>query len=164
MDERPPPRLLGEVTRQEVESAAPEWVEAQIEATPDPATSLALAAAGEGREVLVLFGTWCGDSRRELARLWRAFDEAGGPPRAAFEYVAVDRSKTGPEALVAGYDLRYVPTLIVFRDGVEQGRIVEESPGGIERDLLDLLTGERSGVISARDDVGAEPPADGGSD
>lgn len=56
--------------------------------------------------------------------------------------------------MTAGRDLRFVPTFIVERDGHEVGRIVEVSPNGIERDLLDLLSGARSGVISARTDLG----------
>ncbi len=33
------------------------------------------------------------------------------------------------------------------------------SPGGIESDLLGLLDGSTTGVVSARDDLGDPPPA-----
>lgn len=147
------PELLGPLTREEIEAAVPSWVAAQIEAAPDPAQATRLAEAASGAEVTVLLGTWCEDSRRELSRLWRAIDFAGGAVPFGLVYVGVDRAKLQPAELVAGSDLLYVPTLIVRRQGEELGRIVEESPRGIEFDLAALLAGEISGLITARSDL-----------
>jgi len=150
------PVLLGELTREEIEAAVPSWVAAEVDAEPDPEAARALGEVEPGARVTVLLGTWCADSRRELARLWRAFDEAGllDPAELPFElgYVGVDRDKARPEELVAGVGLRYVPTFVVERGGREVGRMVEVSPHGIEHDLLALLRGEATGVVSARDD------------
>jgi hypothetical protein len=71
-------------------------------------------------------------------------------------YVAVDRSMTEPADQVAGVDLIRVPTIVVKRGGNELGRIVEESPHGIEIDLLALLTGEARGTITASEDLWIE--------
>jgi hypothetical protein len=162
-EEKVPPSLLGPVSREQLEQAEPSWIAAMIEAAPDSEAALALAEVPPGAEVTVYLGTWCSDSRRELARLWRALDEAGGVVPFEIEYIAVDRADKRPPDLERDLDLRYVPTFIVRRGGEEVGRMVEESPGGIERDLLALLTGEASGVVSARDDVGAgEPSSSGG--
>ncbi|HMB51942.1 MAG TPA: thioredoxin family protein [Thermoanaerobaculia bacterium] len=132
----------------------------------DAEAAAALAEVEPGAEVVVFFGTWCSDSRRELSRLWRAFDEAGLVDDAMLpfdvEYVAVDREKVEPAERTAGMGIRYVPTFIVYRDGAEVGRMVEVSPNGIEHDLLALLTGEASGVVSARDDLGASSDDDQG--
>src|ERR1700692_4469803 len=66
-----PQALLGPVTRQQVEAAAPAWVQAGVEAKPALGAARALAAVEPGAEVTVLLGTWCSDSRREVSRLWR---------------------------------------------------------------------------------------------
>lgn len=161
-EEKVPPSLLGPVTREQLEAAEPSWVAAMVEAEPDSAAAQALAEVPPGAEVTVYLGTWCSDSKRELARLWRALDETGGLVPFEIEYIAVDRAENRPPELERELDLRYVPTFIVRRGGAEVGRMVEESPGGIESDLLALLTGETTGVVSARDDVGAGAPADGG--
>lgn len=58
-----------------------------------------------------------------------------------------------PVELVESVDLRYLPTFVVLRDGVETGRIVESSPAGIENDLAALLAGEAEGALSGRDDL-----------
>lgn len=155
-EEKKPPSLLGPVTREQVEAAEPSWVEAEIEAAPDPEAALALAEVPPGAEVTVYFGTWCSDSRRELTRFWRALDEAGGEAPIAIEYLAVDRYDNRPPELEREVGLRYVPTFIVRRGGEEVGRMIEVSPDGIERDLVALLTGEARGVISARDDLGGD--------
>lgn len=152
------PVLTGEVTREQIEESVPDWVAEEVTAQPDPAAARALAAVPPGAEVTVYLGTWCGDSKRELPRLWRALDETGGAAPVAFRYVAVGRDKKEPVALTADAGLLYVPTFVVERDGREVGRIVEESPHGVERDLLALLDGSARGVVSARDDLQPPPP------
>jgi hypothetical protein len=158
-DDGPPP-LVGVVEREEVEAHVPDWVQAEVEAEPAAEAAAALLAVEPGAEVVVYLGTWCSDSRRELARLWRAFDEVGiglgAEPPFALEYVAVDRDKAEPAERLEGVALEYVPTFVVRRGGEEVGRIVEISPNGIEHDLLALLSGEASGVVSGRDDLGGD--------
>ena len=146
----PKPVLLGPITREQVEAAVPDWVQAEVESAPDKAAVQALASVPPGAEVTVYMGSWCGDSRREVSRLWRVLDEAGGSLPCTISYIGVDHDKKEPAALVAGSDLRYVPTFIVKRDGREVGRIVESSPHGVEQDLLALLSGSAHGQVTAR--------------
>jgi hypothetical protein len=161
--------LLGPLTRDQVEAAAPSWVQAGIEAEPDLAAARALAGVEPGAEVTVLLGTWCSDSRREVSRLWRALDAigadasggAGGRLPFTLTYIGVDEAKQQPAAAVAAAGLKYVPTLIVHRDGREVGRIVEQAPHGVEVDLLALLDGKAKGVVSASPQVSAERNAPG---
>lgn len=153
------PVLVGPATREQIEGAAPEWVQAEVESHPDAEAAKALAAIEPGAEVTVFLGTWCGDSRREVPRLWRAIDEAGGLVPFKISYVCVDRQKKEPAGAVGENGIHYVPTFIVRRGGQEVGRIVEEAPHGIEHDLADLLTGKAHGVIATRQDVA--PPGDG---
>lgn len=152
-EEQEAPVPVGRVTRQEVEQAVPLWVSETVSAGIDEEAATALASVEPGAEVTVLLGTWCSDSRREVPRFWRALDQVGGLVPFTVELIAVDRAKEEPVELLAGRDLRYVPTFIVHREGVEVGRIVESAPGGLEVDLLALLTGEAAGVITGRDDL-----------
>ncbi len=145
--------LLGPKSRSEVEAAMPDWVGATIEAQPDMEAALDLADLEFDAEVRVFFGSWCSDSKRELSRLWKALDLVGGEVGFPIRYVAVDRSKTEPAEALGGREILYVPTFVVERDGVEIGRIIEQSPNGIEIDLLALLNGESSGWISTRPDL-----------
>lgn len=152
------PVLVGVVSRSEVEAAVPEWVTTQMESAPDVAAVEALAGVEPGAAVTVYLGTWCSDSQRELARLWRGFDDAGVgvmvEPSFDLTYVAVDRDKVEPADRLEGVGLEFVPTFVVVRGGAEVGRVVELAPNGIEHDLLALLSGEAEGVISGREDLG----------
>jgi hypothetical protein len=149
---------VGKVTREQVEEAAPEWTFAEAKAAPDAAAARALGQVAPGATITIYLGTWCGDSRREVSRFWRALDEIGGTLPATVELIGVDEAKKEPAELLAGADVRYVPTIIVRRGAKEVGRIVESSPHGIEIDLLDLLTGRASGVLSLRTDLAPEQP------
>jgi hypothetical protein len=152
-----PQILVGPVTREQVEAAVPAWVQAGVEASPDLAAVRALAGVAPGAEVTVLLGTWCSDSRREISRLWKAFDAIGAASAGGagsglpftLTYVGVDEAKREPAAAVATAGLKFVPTLIVRRDGREVGRIVESSPHGVEVDLLALLGGKAAGLLTA---------------
>lgn len=159
-DPQDPSVIVGETTREQIEEAVPEWVQSEAEANPDASACQGIATVEPGAEVTVVLGTWCGDSRREVPRLWKALDLAG--PAVPFEihYIGVDRKKREPADVVAGNDIRYVPTFIVRRHGREVGRVVESSPNGIELDLLALLNGQAQGLITTRTDLqsqGASP-------
>lgn len=151
--------LIGPVTREQIESTHPGWMQSEVAAAPDHEASRGLAAVAPGAEVTVFLGTWCGDSEREVPRLWRALDEAGGDVPFQIHYVGIDRQKKEPSAPIANYEIEFVPTFIVSRDGREVGRIVEEAPHGVERDLLALLSGKARGVLSASQPGDAAPPS-----
>jgi hypothetical protein len=153
-EEAAEPELVGQLTRAEIEAAVPGWIDAQIEARPDPEQAVAMAAAGSAESrVTVYLGTWCSDSQRELSRFWRAIDDAGGEVAFGLAYVGVNRDKDQPADRLEGLGLEYVPTFVVEIDGAEAGRIVEESPHGIEHDLATLLRGEATGLITAKEEL-----------
>jgi hypothetical protein len=146
--------IVGLTTREEIEAELPAWRDAIANALFDHAAAVRLAHVESGAEVDVFLGTWCGDSRREVSRLFRAFERADteAPRPFALRFVGVDRAKTAP-GYTESVGLRYVPTIVVRRGGVEVGRIVESAPGGVDVALADLLDGTRSGVITGRTDL-----------
>ncbi len=153
--ERPP--IVGVTTQAEILKEMPRWIDDLVRAQPDEAQAQRLAEPVAGAEVVVFFGSWCSDSQRELTRLWRAVEMAGGSFGFPVRYIGVDRTKTEPAGLLDGAEILYVPTLVVMKNGVESGRVIESAPGGIERDLAALLSGEASGWLSGRDDLETPP-------
>jgi hypothetical protein len=153
--------LLGPITREQIEDSTPAWVQSLTEAHPDAATASELLKVEPGAAVTVYLGTWCSDSRREVSRLWRALDEAAANGETLpFElsYVGIDEQKKEPAAAVKESGLRFLPTIIVRRNGQEQGRIVESSPHGVEADLLALLTGRASGLLTLNRELAPPSP------
>jgi len=144
-----PADVVGLTSREAIEEALPAWREAITGADPEDETARALASVAPGAEVDVFLGTWCGDSRREVSRLFvaLAIASASAPLPFTVRFIGVDRAKVAP-GLSENADLRYVPTIIVRREGAEVGRVVEHATRVIEQDLLDLLTGARTGWLS----------------
>jgi len=151
--------LVGTVTREQIESTHPDWKQAEASASPNLGVARALASVMPGAEVTVFLGTWCSDSEREVPRLWRALDAAGDKVPFQIHYVGVDRQKKEPAAPIANFEIEFVPTIIVSRQGHEVGRIVEEAPHGVEQDLFALLSGKARGILSATQPGEAAPPS-----
>ena len=74
--------------------------------------------------VLVFFGTWCHDSKREVPRLLKLLETAGLSEEKLM-LIGLDYRKREPEGRAALFDVQYTPTAIFLRQGVEVGRIVE---------------------------------------
>jgi hypothetical protein len=142
------PPFTGEVERGSILENDERWLERYKQTEVDNDVAEALSKVEPGARLEVYLGVWCEDSMREVPRFWRALDAAGVVPL-AIEHLGLDESFSAGEVSLEGLDIEAVPTFIVYRDGKEVGRVVEDAPENIETHLLALLTGEASGVISA---------------
>ena len=98
------------------------------------------ALGTQGLRFKVWGGDWCGDCRGQLPDFAAALDEAGVPEDRIEHYPVEkddDGSKVGPR--VEEYDIEYIPTVVVERDGEEVARFVEEEPVSIAQYLADEL-------------------------
>lgn len=84
-----------------------------------------LAAHANEITVHVWGGDWCKDCRAILPDFAAALDAAGIPDD-RIEVHAVDQDKDGPG--VEEYDIEFIPTVVVERDGNEVTRFVESEP------------------------------------
>jgi thiol-disulfide isomerase/thioredoxin len=94
---------------------------------------------GDDLSILIVLGTWCPDSRREVPRFMKIVEETGFPVE-RIEFVGVDNTKLAP---VGGYDtlnIERVPTFIFLRNKVEAGRIIETPVTSLEQDMQNILT------------------------
>jgi thiol-disulfide isomerase/thioredoxin len=91
-----------------------------------------------GLEVTVVLGTWCGDSLREVPRLLKVLDLLAIPEN-DITIIAVDQSKSIPEETIEKLQIERVPTIIIYKDGKEAGKIVETPIETFEKDILYLL-------------------------
>jgi thiol-disulfide isomerase/thioredoxin len=87
---------------------------------------------------LVFFGTWCGDSRREVPHFLKILDQCGIPSSRTKLY-GVDRSKRSKDGLTDQYHIERVPTFIFLEGDKEIGRITERPEGTLEANILSIL-------------------------
>lgn len=93
------------------------------------------------KRVVLLMGTWCEDSQREVPGMMKILN-AAGYNTAEMEIIAVDEDKKTVEGLEKKYDLTYIPALIFFDGEKEVNRIVEFPINTLEQDMLDILSGK----------------------
>ena len=91
------------------------------------------------KDIVVVFGTWCHDSQREVPRLLNLIEKVKrNHPEVEFTTTlhAVAPSEQRDQAIVNQYQLTYVPTIMLFSDGQEIGRIIERSEKSLALDMI----------------------------
>lgn len=96
--------------------------------------------------IKIFFGTWCGDSKRELPRFLKLLSSISFPEK-QYQLIAVGGSdslvKQSPQHEEAGLGVFRVPVFIIYKNGKELNRINEFPVQSLEKDLLAIL-GNRS--------------------
>ena len=100
----------------------------------------------EDISVVIMFGTWCHDSKREVPRMLRILDSAGVRTE-QISLIGVDTNKEEPKGQEKTYNLRNTPTLILLKNGKEVGRIIERPNVSLEADLIGLTTRSSEPVV-----------------
>jgi thiol-disulfide isomerase/thioredoxin len=129
------------MTEERLLSMVPDYAQRKSDYTPDiTVLEMMKSYVRAGDRMEIYMGTWCSNSQREVPKFLRIRDDL----RAQFgvelptTFVALDRSKQKPEALIAGKQIEKVATFIYYRCDTELGRIVEKTQSPLFED--DLLT------------------------
>jgi thiol-disulfide isomerase/thioredoxin len=130
--------LTGHVTRAALEGYETWKTLRAQDYTPDAAAVRTVAERGKDVRVLAIVATWCPDSRREVPRFFKIYDQAG-LGMGTVTMVAVDRSKKDAEGLTVKHDILRVPTFVFFRGDKEVGRVVERASTTLENDIAMIV-------------------------
>jgi tetratricopeptide (TPR) repeat protein len=113
------------------------------EYTIDTAAANQIKALVKDKQFLIFMGTWCGDSRREVPRMYKLLDYCGVKP-SQIQLVNVNNHDTAykqsPTHEERGLYISRVPDLLVYDSKQEKGRIVESPVSTLEKDLLAILS------------------------
>jgi len=90
----------------------------------------------ESINVKVYFGTWCHDSQREIPKLFRIADAS---PNVNYSWVALDRTKSDPQSLAKLAGVKFTPTIVVYNNEQEIGRIIERPKVSLVDDLEQII-------------------------
>ncbi len=92
--------------------------------------------------IKIFFGTWCGDSKREVPRFLKLLSAVSFPDK-KLQLIAVGSGdslvKQSPGHEEAGLGIFRVPTFIIYKNGKEINRINEFPVFSLEKDLLVIL-------------------------
>jgi len=93
----------------------------------------------------IVFGSWCGDSKRELPRMLKTLHEAGFTDKniqLIGVYSETDVYKQAPNREEKDLNVYRVPTFIVYQNNKEIGRINEYPVESVERDLYKIVSSQ----------------------
>lgn len=145
-DSRGNEMLLGKCNRTALhEKPFSDWFEKNYrDYSPEQSAIPLLKELLKNKTIMLFLGTWCGDSRREVPRMLNILDAAGFQDK-NLQMVMVsnqpDMYKQSPTHEEAGKNIIRVPTLIIYENEKEIGRIVEYPVKTLEQDLLSILKG-----------------------
>ena len=88
--------------------------------------------------MLIIAGSWCVDTQRELPRFFKIMNSMGVPNN-QIEMIMVDENKKTAAFNISVIQVSNIPTFIFFKDGKELGRIIEKPQITLEDDLAKLL-------------------------
>ena len=139
--------LLGHVTRAQLKTYEPWALFWEQPYVPDAASVASIKSQVRDLEVLLVMGTWCPDSKREMPRYFATMD-AAGLGDAKLTMIGVDKTKKDTEGLTEKWNITRVPTFIFLRNGKEEARFVERTPIGttFEVELARILRGGTGGA------------------
>lgn len=89
-------------------------------------------------QVVIILGTWCSDSRKQVPRLFKIFSSLGISPQITL--ITTDKTKKVIEPGFVDITAQYVP-LIIFRNnkGEDIGEIIETPKKSLEADMTAIL-------------------------
>jgi thiol-disulfide isomerase/thioredoxin len=90
-------------------------------------------------KILVVMGTWCSDSRREVPHFYKILDEIKFPVE-KLTIINVNRKKEADVKELNGLNIELVPTFIFYKYDKEIGRIIETPEESLESDFLKILS------------------------
>jgi thiol-disulfide isomerase/thioredoxin len=108
--------------------------------TPDATTinNLKTFLANKNIKVVIVMGSWCGDSQEQVPRFYKIIDAIGFLDSNITLY-SVDRTKKTEKGETDNLNITLVPTFIFYKDGKEIGRITETPKETIEKDMLGII-------------------------
>lgn len=145
------PIMVGETPREGLVAQFPAWADTAVLYRPAAGAVAKLHAVVQPVDILCVLGTWCSDSRREVARFWQVLDKAANP-NLRLRMLSVGRKDDAAaqaklaelgfaEDIRAAYGITLVPTFIftLAETGLELGRIIETPQQTLEEDAATIL-------------------------
>jgi thiol-disulfide isomerase/thioredoxin len=146
LEERPNEKSFKGIISQDdlLKDTSFKWYAENLKGYTPNATALAgLKKNKDSIQLLVFMGTWCEDSHSVIPKFYTLLDSAGFS-KDRVTLIGVDRNKTTLSHLTEALDIKNVPTIIVMKNGKEQGRVIEYGKYG----LFDIDLGQ---ILKAKD-------------
>jgi thiol-disulfide isomerase/thioredoxin len=107
--------------------------------TPNSDAVTGLKKNADSVQLVVFMGTWCEDSHTIIPKFFSLTDAAGFS-KDRITLIGVDREKKTLSHIAEALNITNVPTIIVYQNGIEAGRVIEYGKSGMfDKDLAQIL-------------------------
>lgn len=130
--------LIGPQPKAKIVQAVPDWSRLAKSYEPNERIILGFQNFDKSARIRVFVGTWDAKGKSVVAAFLKTV-EAAGNAMISVDWIGVSRDLKEPAADLKSYGVKKVPTIIVWVDGEERGRIVEVPQTTVEEDLAGLL-------------------------
>lgn len=130
--------LVGPVSQDELFLALPEWQDRMVSYEPRFDAVSALKDIQDFIQIEIYFGSWCSDSAIQVPAVIQVLNLVNSP-QIQVNLIGVPEDQNARDPYIAGKDIEKIPTVIVWLNGLEKGRIVEKPDRTVEEDLLNIL-------------------------
>ncbi len=131
--------LIGKGHRADMEKAQPynKWFSANYKSyQPDTNLISDLKKMINVYKIVIIMGTWCGDSQTQVPALFKVLDKAGYHKNPVIYFVPRKYHYYKP---AKDFKIVRVPTIILYKNNKEQGRIIEYPMKNLEDDLIKII-------------------------
>ncbi|MFN8256618.1 MAG: thioredoxin family protein [Bacteroidales bacterium] len=90
-------------------------------------------------KIIIVMGSWCSDSRREVPRFIKILETLKFPEK-NLVIINVDTKKQAEKTEVGLLDIKKVPTFIFYKSSDEIGRVIESPAETLEKDFYRILS------------------------
>ena len=135
--------VLGFLSKQQLATDTSfEWfIKNQQGYVPDQNALNALKTNRDSIYIVAFGGTWCGDTKFILPKLF-ALTDAAGIPADHITVIGVDHNKKTIQHLSETFNIINVPTIIIMKNGKELGRVIEYGKHGMfDREMGEIIRG-----------------------
>lgn len=130
--------FIGPVQEEEILAAFPIYEIYKDRYQPEAPVISQLVQVQDSVKLMVFWGSWCKDSKKQVPRMMKVL-EAAGNPFLQIQYVGVDEKKNFPKRFLNKFNIKYIPTIVVLKGDLELGRITEKPRQSVEAELVQIL-------------------------
>jgi thiol-disulfide isomerase/thioredoxin len=136
--------IIGETTLEQLNRNVEFWSEylgnyASYTVNQEKLEEISTLLKGRIIHVVVVLGTWCGDTKEQLPIFQKVLDNLPSNNMTA-EYIGVNRDNLAGETDISSLGIIFVPTFILYEKDKELGRIVEIPKGTMEEHIREIIS------------------------
>jgi len=132
--------LIGEITEDEIFNHTPTYKRLMNQYQPESQAFQFLSQYDKPIDIVIAFGTWCAHCKKWVSKLMKAISDCKND-NLNCTYIGISRKFDQPREFLKKNKVKNIPSVIVFENGQEIGRIIGDPEVSMEADLVAILKG-----------------------